>query len=258
MKRFIAVLLVTLGLGLNAQTSLYTAVDFTATDCNGNVINLFEILDRGQYVLIDFFYYNCGPCQKACPKLVEAYHALGCNEHDVFFMEISYTDTDERCREWDEMFGVEYPTIGIEGGGAEIAETYGIPSFPTVILISPRGSILIRDFPYIETAQTVIDKLTSSYSIDEHLCSDPEPEPDACGEVLYDSFSLYPNPASSYVRIASDIKERTVVKIMDVTGRCVRNIEIEDVSEAEINVEGLNKGVYFMMINDSIERLIIE
>ena len=173
-------------------------------------------------------------------------------------MEISYKDHDNKCKEWDEKYGVEYPTIGVDGGGLEIADAYEINSFPTVILISPRRTILIKDFPYIETAQTVIDKLTSSYSIDEHLCSDPEPEPDACGEVLYDSFSLYPNPASSYVRIASDIKERTVVKIMDVTGRCVRNIEIEDVSEAEINVEGLNKGVYFMMINDSIERLIIE
>ena len=38
-----------------AQTPLTTAVDFTATDFNGNEFNLFEILDGGQYVLIDFF-----------------------------------------------------------------------------------------------------------------------------------------------------------------------------------------------------------
>ena len=39
-----------------AQTSLTEAVDFTSTDTHGNEINLFSILDGGQYVLIDFFY----------------------------------------------------------------------------------------------------------------------------------------------------------------------------------------------------------
>lgn len=38
-----------------SQTPLSTAVDFTATDFNGNEFTLFEILDAGQYVMIDFF-----------------------------------------------------------------------------------------------------------------------------------------------------------------------------------------------------------
>jgi len=38
-----------------SQTPLTTAVDFTATDFNGNEFTLFEILDGGQYVVIDFF-----------------------------------------------------------------------------------------------------------------------------------------------------------------------------------------------------------
>ena len=256
------ILLVAFGINLNAQTSLYTAVDFTATDCNGNVINLFEILDRGQYVLIDFFYYDCGPCQQACPKLVEAYEALGCNEHDVFFMEISYKDSDAKCQDWDEKYGVKYPTIGADGGGLEIADAYGISSFPTVILISPRKAILINDFPYIETAQTVVDKLTSSYSIDEYPCSDPEPdpdpEPDGYEELTDNNFRLYPNPASSYVKIMSNFNDKAEIKIMDVAGRCVKNVMIDDMSDAIINVEDLDKGIYFMMLNDVIEKLIIE
>ena len=39
-----------------AQTNLTEAVDFTATDIRGNEINLFTILEGGQYVCIDFFY----------------------------------------------------------------------------------------------------------------------------------------------------------------------------------------------------------
>lgn len=39
-----------------AQTSLTEAVDFTVTDVYGEEINLFSILDGGQYVCIDFFF----------------------------------------------------------------------------------------------------------------------------------------------------------------------------------------------------------
>jgi hypothetical protein len=41
-----------------SQTPLTEAVDFTGTDIYGNEFSLFEILDGGQYVCIDFFYIS--------------------------------------------------------------------------------------------------------------------------------------------------------------------------------------------------------
>lgn len=38
-----------------SQTPLTMAVDFTVTDIEGNEFNLFEKLDAGQNVCIDFF-----------------------------------------------------------------------------------------------------------------------------------------------------------------------------------------------------------
>jgi len=38
------------------QTSLTQAVDFTAVDTEGNTRNLFNELDQGKYVLIEFFF----------------------------------------------------------------------------------------------------------------------------------------------------------------------------------------------------------
>ena len=38
-----------------SQTPLTEAVDFTGTDIYGEQFNLFEKLDGGQYVCIDFF-----------------------------------------------------------------------------------------------------------------------------------------------------------------------------------------------------------
>ena len=171
MKKLLLLLIaLTLGLGLKAQCPYTTAIDFTATDVHGTEVHLFDILDSGQYVLIDFFFTTCGPCQQACPKIVEAYYAFGCNMHDVYFMEIDTGDGTATCLNWVNTYGVEYPTISGEGGGTAICSYFGISYYPTVILIAPDHSIVIQDLYPIPSAQTVINALTP-YGIEEHECN---------------------------------------------------------------------------------------
>jgi PKD repeat protein len=147
MKKLLLIVLIFIGISnLKAQCPLTEAVDFTVTDIEGNEINLFSILDNGQYVVIDFFYTTCGPCQITAPKVNEAYLAFGCNNHDVFFMSMDIGDSNAECEEFDETYGVEYPTVsGQEGGGTAICNTYGIGAYPTVILIAPDHSIVEQD-----------------------------------------------------------------------------------------------------------------
>lgn len=178
MKKILTFILIAiLSFNVKAQTSLTEAVDFTGTDCYGEeVINLFEILDRGQHVLIDFYYYQCTPCQRVVPYVVEAYKALGCNKHDVFFMEVTHYDSDEICQWWAEKYGVEYPTISKDGGGVEIRAAYNVPSFPTLVLIAPDRKILLQDMDYEAIkeggAQYIIEQL-EQFGIKQHNCDDP-------------------------------------------------------------------------------------
>ena len=160
-KVFTLILALALGFGLKAQCPLTTAVDFTATDCHGQQIHLFDILDGGQAVLIDFFFTSCGPCQQATPKIAESYTILGCNMHDVFYMEISDRDSDAACQNWCQNYGIEYPTISGAAGGSTIcgSSMYNIPAFPTVILIMPDRSIVINDLWPISNAQTIVTQL---------------------------------------------------------------------------------------------------
>jgi thiol-disulfide isomerase/thioredoxin len=171
MKKLLLLLIaLTLGFGLKAQCPLTTAIDFTATDCHGTEVHLFDILDGGQYVLIDFFFTTCGPCQQATPNIVQSYYSFGCNMHDVYYMEISVSDADPACQTWVTNYGVEYPTIGTTGGGGSICNQYQISYYPTVILIAPDRSIVIQDLWPIGSAQAVINALTP-YGIEEHECS---------------------------------------------------------------------------------------
>ena len=171
-KVFTLILALAFGFGLKAQCPLTTAVDFTATDCHGTEVHLFDILDGGQAVLIDFFFVNCGPCQQATPKVVESYYTMGCNMHDVFYIEISDRDSDAACQNWVNNYGVEYPTISGPAGGAGICNTYQIGAFPTVILIMPDRSIVIQDLWPINNAQTIVTQL-GQHGVMPHDCNSP-------------------------------------------------------------------------------------
>ena len=178
MKRILTlVLLAIFSFNVKAQIALTEAVDFTGTDCYGEEeINLFEILDRGQHVLIDFYFYSCTPCQTAVTRVVEAYEAFGCNKHDVFFMEVTHVDNDDICQWWAEKYGVQYPTIGRDGGGVEIQKAYGPRQYPTFVLIAPDRKILLQDIDYdsikIVGAQYIIEQL-EQFGIEQHSCDDP-------------------------------------------------------------------------------------
>ncbi len=178
MKKFLLFLAaIAITLGLKAQCPLTTAIDFTATDCHGTEVHLFDILDSGQYVLIDFFFTSCNPCQQATPKIRDSYTAFGCNMYDVFYMEISDRDSDAACQNWVNNYGIEYPTISGEAGGSTICGStmYRIPAFPTVILIAPDRSIVINDLWPINNAQTIITQL-ENFGIQQHDCTEPAGE----------------------------------------------------------------------------------
>lgn len=168
-KIFTFLFAIVLSINVFAQCPLTTAVDFNATDCHGTEVHLFDILDGGQYVLVDFFFASCNPCQQATPKVVESYYAFGCNMHDVFYVEISDRDSDAVCQNWVNNYGVEYPTIGGPAGGATICNQYQIGAFPTVILIAPDRHIVINDLWPINNAQTVINQL-QNYGIQQYDC----------------------------------------------------------------------------------------
>ena len=182
-KLFTFFLALSLSIGVYAQTPLTEAVDFTTTDHHGNEIHLFDILDGGQYVLIDFFYTSCGPCQNTITHVVDAYYALCCNQHDVFFMEVSPTDHNNEpfyfIDTWIENYGIEYPTIYLSGtpdNGEDICNMYQIPSYPTMVLISPDREIVLQDVWPISSAQTIIDAL-APFGIETHNCDGETQEP---------------------------------------------------------------------------------
>ena len=137
----------------------FEAPDFVAVDCHDNDIHLYDILDGGQYVFIDFFHYTCGPCRELMPYVEESDYYFGCNDKDVYYMEISGSDNVSMCLKWCEEFGVEYPTISKERGGEEVRFNYRIPGDPFFMLIAPDRSIVLSSWYNFEISdfQSIVD-----------------------------------------------------------------------------------------------------
>lgn len=163
---------------MKAQTSLTEAVDFTSVGLNGEEIHLFDILDNGQYALIEFFYSTSSGALTYVNKMIESYQYFGCNENDVYYMQISRYDDEAAARAWCNEYGIMFPTIHTESEGDtgdQICETYGIPSYPTVILIAPDRQIVLQDIWPVTSTENIIDALTP-FGIEEHECSEVLPE----------------------------------------------------------------------------------
>ena len=65
--------------------------------------------------------------------------------------------------------------------------------------------------------------------------------------LLASQFNIYPNPAKDVVRLSTDNGQQTTVRIYNILGMLVEEIEINS-NETEINVSDYNPGVYFFNI----------
>lgn len=68
--------------------------------------------------------------------------------------------------------------------------------------------------------------------------------------ILDANFSVYPNPAKELISI-SNPKNILIngIKIVDVNGRVVKQIDVKNIANTQINVSDLTSGIYFMTIN---------
>lgn len=252
---FSALLIAAVFNSAKAQCPLTEAIDFEATDVHGEEIHLFDLLDDGKYVLIDFFFTTCPPCQGASPLVNEAYKHFGCNEGDLFVVSISYKDNNAACIQYDETYGVEFPTIGTEGNGAQITSDYQIPQFPTIILIAPDRSIVEKDIWPIESAQFLIDKI-SSHGIKEMECGAVGIQEQV--ETNYE-VQLFPNPSNGEINITFIPSNDQMIQIFDINGKNVYQENVTEESDRaiikKIQLDALQSGMYFMQISSGNETI---
>lgn len=250
-----------LSTGLFAQTPLTTAVDFTVTDVHGNTHNLFDILDGGQYVLIDFFFTTCPPCIQYQPDINASFSTYGCGEGDVFYFSMDQGDTDAEVLAYENDHNGMHPAVsGEDGGGNAVCAAYGISYYPTVVLIAPNRDIVIQDIWPPSEAQ--IASSFATHNISEMACSANTGIEDLANPDFTGIAEVYPNPSADETVIAFGLKETTQVsfEVYNMLGSKVAQINKAEyqagANRVELPVYKLSSGNYFVNMiveNDRVD-----
>lgn len=221
----------------------FEALNFSVVDIHGNAFDLFEKLDGGQFVFIDFFNYTCINCREAIPYIVESYYRYGCNTGDVFYVEINATHGDELCFQWCEEFGVEFPTISKDGGAGKFSALYHIDASPHFLLIAPDHSIVLDGGSsgfYIFDLQSIIDAF-EPLGIDVNDCNT------SVDEAEREGVTVYPNPADGFLML--DVGEASWVRVYDVLGQ-LKDSFVPTGNTCRIVTETYPNGLYFVHVGE--------
>lgn len=100
-----------------------------------------------------------------------------------------------------------------------------------------------------EISDIFISKLYTDVKVDDENGNDTL----GLAEVTNNAFGIYPNPASSQLFVKSETNAQ--VSIIDLTGRVVKEIETTD-EITTIDINDVNEGVYFIMIQDENNRIV--
>ncbi|HQU56495.1 MAG: TlpA disulfide reductase family protein [Chitinophagaceae bacterium] len=115
--------------------------DFGAYDINGNWINTKKL--RGKVIVLNFWFTTCPPCQKERPylnKIVDTYR----KDSNVVFYAIAL-DSEKRLIPYMQQHFFKYDIIP---NGREVADSYGIHSYPLQCIIDKEGKIVFHTVSY--------------------------------------------------------------------------------------------------------------
>lgn len=223
-----------------------TAPDFTAVDTHGDTIHLYDILDQGKYVILDFYYTTCGPCIYYTPQVNLAHEKYGCNTQDVVFIGIDYNDTNAEVQAYDAQYGIQYPSIsGTQGGGNSVVSQYSIIGFPTFFLIDSTHHIIDQIDP--PTLQ-VFDFRFDMHGIVPMECLSGTQE-----VAQPQRLRIFPNPATAGY-ISTDLSELPAgtvrLQVINILGGMVAQYGAEhSAGQAHrIPIDGIPPGVYQLRV----------
>lgn len=239
--------------GSNGETSFHHVFMKMLEDANGNIINL----EPGKYHRFELSFDMSSTNVEDMDDLEVALWLQNMNTHEVYNSKFAYEYSDhyypiQNLRETTaskgkRTFSWDVPEQGtptgykvyVDGMLAEVntQNTY-------VETESSKSLLLVEVIALYEGGKTsvaVIDKFGSGTDVMENKETS--------------NFGVYPNPTSDYVRLSNIGEQQSVLKVYNVMGMMVDEIEI-DSNNMQINISDYKSGIYFFNINGEVVKVI--
>ena len=137
--------------------------DFEITDVNGNNYKVSELLKEKKAIILNFWFIGCGPCKMEFPYMQQAYDEY---KDDIALLAINpYDGTNATVKNYANEMNLTMPMFSC---GGEWATMFGIPAFPTTVVIDRYGMVAFSHTGMITDKETFI-KLFSSFVSDSYV-----------------------------------------------------------------------------------------
>lgn len=215
--------------------------------------------------------------------------AGGCDSIYVLDLTIvpsgSGTDVITACGSYTWIDGITYtsstttPTFTVQGGNsngcnAEMSLDLTILPFPSITIVDNNGTYEatpgLSNYQWYRNNQMLIGETNSTYTPTTFGGYTCETSNGSCtgvsnmivrgvttgiGTIEFEEISIYPNPAQDYLNIEVGQEELTSLKMFDVTGKLVRDLNVK---QTQFYVGDYAKGMYFIELANEERRSLVK
>ena len=261
MKKLILsiIILFSVALTSTAQIQGYslgqTVSDFTVTDIHGQTHNLYSYTSQGQYVMLDFFFTTCGPCQQTVPFFSELHEKYGCNSGDIVCISMNTgQDNNAAVIAFENTYGGSFahaPAISGDGGAGAVDNVFNPAAYPTYCLIAPDNTLNNSDIWPISSVSSFENAFPAGSNITPQTCASN------VAAITNDmDIRMYPNPANDKTRLlfTTTCHGKATITIYNLLGKIITvkhisniNAEVNGYDISTTNLEAGNYTVSFVL-----------
>lgn len=218
-----------------------TVADFTVTDTEGDVYDLYDLTAQGKYVFLDFFTLWCVPCQETAPSWAELYQTHGCNGADVVCISLDYeNNTAAEVQAYADTYCGSWAHPPVVTGALPLTAVFGVGNAPNYCLIGP-DNVMINNFIWpVASMNDFVAALPAGSGVTPQAC--------AVGveERTKETLIASPNPTNGTIRLTSP--NGVSVRVCDALGRYLTTRAI--VAD-QLDLRGHAPGLYVLELFDA-------